>query len=333
VKPNHTPRARSPPTRGRCFVGALASLRTESRILGLRFIRRWGPHRIVYHLGMPRSTVQAVLHRYRMPLLRNLNEATGVDGGQLTAASLRVRHTRGSGARRPQEARIRGGGRHRKLGRTIGNHNNQKQARKTPRRGCAFLHHAVDDHSRVAYSEILDDEHKETAAALWVSVRTYFAGHRITAKGSCSTTHHVMAQNYSPKPSAQTSPTRGPAPTGRRPTKGKETQPHPKPGMGLRPDLPHRRGTRGDLPSLVHLYNQHRPHTGIGGKSPIERLSVHKLQVKNSWARRTRNWPTGGNAPAQLLSVPRFAPLALDRNTSLIPGTDNHSVVSRQSLR
>lgn len=87
------------------FRRRLASRRTESRILGLRFTRRWGPHRIVYHLGLPRSTVQAVLHRYRMPLLRNLDQATGVDGGQLTAASLRVRHTRGSGARRPQEAR------------------------------------------------------------------------------------------------------------------------------------------------------------------------------------------------------------------------------------
>lgn len=52
--------------------------RTESRILGLRFTRRWGPHRIAYHLGIPRSTVQAVLHRYRMPLLRDLDQATGL---------------------------------------------------------------------------------------------------------------------------------------------------------------------------------------------------------------------------------------------------------------
>jgi len=27
----------------------------------------------------------------------------------------------------------------------------------------------------------------------------------------------------------------------------------------------------------IHHYNHHRPHTGIGGKSPIERLSVHNL--------------------------------------------------------
>jgi transposase len=52
--------------------------KTERRILGLRHERRWGPHRIAYHLGIPRSTVQAVLARYRMPLLRHLDQATGL---------------------------------------------------------------------------------------------------------------------------------------------------------------------------------------------------------------------------------------------------------------
>jgi transposase InsO family protein len=32
----------------------------------------------------------------------------------------------------------------------------------------------------------------------------------------------------------------------------------------------------------VHHYNHHRPHTGIKGKSPIERLHVHNLTVKNT---------------------------------------------------
>ena len=39
--------------------------------------------------------------------------------------------------------RIPDGGGHRKLGRTIGNRNNKKLGR-----GYAFIHHAVDDHSR-----------------------------------------------------------------------------------------------------------------------------------------------------------------------------------------
>ena len=40
--------------------------RLERRIIGLRVTRRWGPHRIGYHLGIPRSTVGRVLTRYRM---------------------------------------------------------------------------------------------------------------------------------------------------------------------------------------------------------------------------------------------------------------------------
>jgi transposase InsO family protein len=32
----------------------------------------------------------------------------------------------------------------------------------------------------------------------------------------------------------------------------------------------------------VHHYNHHRPHTGIGGLTPIDRLRVHNLPVKNT---------------------------------------------------
>ena len=43
--------------------------RTEQRIIALRLNRRWGPHRIAYHLGLARSTVGRVLARYSMPRL------------------------------------------------------------------------------------------------------------------------------------------------------------------------------------------------------------------------------------------------------------------------
>ena len=42
--------------------------RTERRIIALRVTRRWGPHRIGYHLRLPQSTVSKVLTRYRVPL-------------------------------------------------------------------------------------------------------------------------------------------------------------------------------------------------------------------------------------------------------------------------
>jgi len=64
------------------------------------------------------------------------------------------------------------GGGHRSLGRVAGDAN--KRARNLVEgarrnrgllRGFTSIHHAVDDHSRYVYSEILPDETKETAAA------------------------------------------------------------------------------------------------------------------------------------------------------------------------
>lgn len=54
------------------------SARTERRIIALRFNPRWGPHRIGYHLRVPRSTVGQVLARYRMPNLECIDQATGL---------------------------------------------------------------------------------------------------------------------------------------------------------------------------------------------------------------------------------------------------------------
>ncbi|CAH0268798.1 hypothetical protein SRABI26_03602 [Arthrobacter sp. Bi26] len=48
--------------------------------------------------------------------------------------------------------------------------------------GYAYLHHAVDDHSRLAYSEILNDETKETAAAFWLRAVGFLAAHGISVK-------------------------------------------------------------------------------------------------------------------------------------------------------
>ena len=52
--------------------------RTERRILALRFTRRWGPHRIGYHLHVPQSPESKVLNRYRMPLLGHIDLKTGL---------------------------------------------------------------------------------------------------------------------------------------------------------------------------------------------------------------------------------------------------------------
>ena len=57
--------------------------------------------------------------------------------------------------------------------------------------GHHFLHTALDGHSRLAYSELLTDERKETAAAFWIRANTWFAECGISVRkvltdnGSC----------------------------------------------------------------------------------------------------------------------------------------------------
>ena len=165
-----------------------------------------GPHRIGYHLGIPRSTVGRVLARYRMPKLAHIDRSTGLPvrksppvryelevPGQLVHVDIK------------KLGRIPDGGGHRVLGRQTGKRNNDGHGRGG--RGYAFLHHAIDDHSRLAYSEILSDERKETAAGFWERANAFYAsvGVTVTAvmtdNGSCYRSREFAAalQNASIK--------------------------------------------------------------------------------------------------------------------------------------
>jgi hypothetical protein len=129
---------------------------------------------------MSRSTVQKILKRFGMPLLSRIDKTTG----------LPVRPPRPVRYEHPHPGdlvhvdikklgRIRDGGGHRVLGRTAGNRNNKKQGR-----GYAYLHHAVDDHSRFAYYEILTDEKQDTAARFWIRANAAFQAEELKSDGS-----------------------------------------------------------------------------------------------------------------------------------------------------
>lgn len=90
-----------------------------------------------------------------------------------------------------KQGRIPAGGGHWMNGRAIGRtHKGRKGGRSY-----SFIHHAVDDHSRLAYSEILSDEKKETAAGFWERANAFFAEHGIavlrviTDNGACYRSH------------------------------------------------------------------------------------------------------------------------------------------------
>lgn len=109
-------------------------------------------------------------------------------GNRTRSAPLRTRPARRTGARGHQKARQDpdGGGR-RMLGRTRGNRNNQRHPGPRTIHGNAvvgyhYLHTAIDDHSRLAYSELLPDETGATAAAFWTRARTWFTSCGITVE-------------------------------------------------------------------------------------------------------------------------------------------------------
>jgi Transposase IS116/IS110/IS902 family/Homeodomain-like domain/Integrase core domain len=150
---------------------------TERRIINVRVLRRWGPARIAYLLGLNVSTVHRVLTRYGLAKLRWLDRPTGQAVRRMESAHpgdlvhIDVKKL----------GKIPAGGGWRMLGRTVGKHNARADRSGgvldkyyRPMRGYQFLHTAIDAHSRLAYSELLADERQDTAAAFWLRANAWF---------------------------------------------------------------------------------------------------------------------------------------------------------------
>src|SRR3954449_11773796 len=144
--------------------------RTERRIVGLRVSRRWGPARIAYHLDLNPSTVHKVLQRYRCPRLKWTDPATGI---RVKTSRAKVHHYLHAApgdlvhvdikklGKIPEGGGWRVHGRGSAQDRRAGVARDKAARAGAPgSRGYAYLHHAVDDHSRLAYSEIHTDERK-----------------------------------------------------------------------------------------------------------------------------------------------------------------------------
>jgi transposase InsO family protein len=140
--------------------------------------------------------------------------------------------------------------------------------------GWEFVHVCIDDASRVAFSQVMKDEKKESAVAFLKAVVAYYAslGVRIervmTDNGSCYQSKafastckmlglkHIRTKPYTPK------------------TNGKAER---FIQTSLREWAYGRAYNSSDertseLPRWLHRYNWHRPHGSIGAKTPISRL-------------------------------------------------------------
>ncbi|WP_328681968.1 IS481 family transposase [Streptomyces sp. NBC_00322] len=247
----------------------------EARVCELRQARKLGPARIGPILGLPASTVHRILTRHGLHRLAWLDRPTGepirryerARPGELVHVDIK------------KLGNIPDGGGWRTVGRAAGDRN--RQATTDQRKSCrpvigySYIHSAVDDHSRLAYSEILTDERKETAVAFWQRAHAFFTGHGITVErvltdnGACYKSFlwrdtlsaagiaHKRIRPYRPQ-------TNGKVERFNRTLLDEWAY--------LRPYTSNTERTAA-LADFLHTYNHHRCHTALEGKPPISRVN------------------------------------------------------------
>jgi transposase InsO family protein len=158
------------------------------RIVDLRWRHRLSPLAIASRLSMPASTVHAVLVRCRLNRLSHIDIRTGEPirryehdhAGSLIHVDVK------------KLGNIPAGGGWRFVGRSQGKKNRHltpsigRSRHRQPLLGHAFVHTVIDDHSRVAYAEIHDDETASTAIGVLRRAVGWFAMRGVIVEGVLS---------------------------------------------------------------------------------------------------------------------------------------------------
>jgi Integrase core domain/leucine-zipper of insertion element IS481 len=151
----------------------------RAKVLQLCRVERRGQDCIGPELGVPARTVSAILRRHQVPYLRDCDPLTGEIIRSSKATAVRYEHDHpGSLVHMDVKkiGRIPDGGGWKAHGRARGCTGTKRRARI----GFDFVHSVVDDHSRLAYSEILPDETGPTCAEFPLRAACYLADHGIT---------------------------------------------------------------------------------------------------------------------------------------------------------
>jgi len=201
--------------------------------------------------------------------------------------------------------RIPDGGGHKKLGRTLGNHNNIHH-NKQKRIGYAYLHNAVDDHSRLAYTEILGDERKETAAAFWQRANNYFTSCGITVTRALTDNGACYRSTLFAAALARRSPTSAPGPTAHRPTakSNASTGPcstnGPTPGPTAAKPNASPPSPRGYTPTITTAATPHSaaPHQLAASPTCQDRTARYRLSIPERHSRLALTARTGASPAA-----------------------------------
>ncbi|MFJ6651094.1 IS481 family transposase [Streptomyces sp. NPDC091290] len=239
---------------------------TEARVCRLRQDRNLGPARLGPILDLPASTTHRILTRHGLNRLAFLDRPTG----QVIRRYERDRPGELIHVDVKKLGRVPDGGGHKVLGR---------QAGRLTRSGMGFdyIHSAVDDHTRLAYSEIHGDEKGATCADFLRRAAAFFTAHGI------SRIERVLTDNAWPyrKSFAWQQALAD------LDAIGKLTRPYRPQTNGkverfnrtlldgwdyLRPYTSNTERQAG-LADFLHTYNHHRCHTALGGHPPITRVN------------------------------------------------------------
>jgi transposase InsO family protein len=231
----------------------------EQRILAAREYANAGPLIVAGQLGLPASTVWKVLRRHgrsRLPRPQRgpVRRYERSRPGELVHVDIK------------RLGRFWTVGK-RILGAEIGN--------LSRRAGWQYLHIAIDDQSRLAYAELLPTESPAACSSFLRRATRWYDEHGITVE-------RVLSDNGNGYRSHLWSQTCAELGIARRYTRPRRPQTNGKAEALIKtlqrewayrfayPSSAHRARA---LPGYIRWYNQHRPHSSLGGKPPISRVS------------------------------------------------------------
>jgi transposase InsO family protein len=241
----------------------------EERICACRRETGWGPRLVAAVTGFAHSTVWKVLKRAGIsrperPPREPANSYEWPCPGDL----LHMDTSRYARFRRPGH-------------RVTGDRSQRSRNWMRPgtRVGYDYAHAIVDDHSRLAYVELHEDEKAATVTGFLERALVFFERHGITAKRLMSDNGFSYVKNRSLRellarrgiPHLTTEPYRPR-------TNGKVERFHQTMAREWAYGLAYRshRQRNQALPHWLHHYNRHRPHSSIGDRPPISR--VHNVR-------------------------------------------------------
>jgi transposase InsO family protein len=237
----------------------------QERICACRRETGWGPRLVAAATGFAHSTVWKVLRRAGIsrpprPAREPANSYEWPCPGDL----LHMDVSRYARFERPGHA-VTGDRSHRARG----------WMRPETRVGYDYAHAIVDDHSRLAYVELHDDETARTVTGFLERALAFFAAHGIAARRLMTDNAFAYVKNRSLRELLAASGIKHLTTQPYRPrTNGKVERFHQTMAREWAYGLAYRshRQRREALPHWLEHYNRRRPHSSLGDRPPISRV-------------------------------------------------------------